>query len=87
MLDGREPDPTRGATHYYLEGSPRPFWAEGREPAVQLGAHLFFNDVEDGYVVPAQVGAADSESAEGPAEHFHTIREHLAALETFIQEK
>lgn len=86
VLDGYEPDPTCGSTHYYLEGSPEPAWARGRKPTVQLGRHLFFNDIEDGYVIPAAAEPSEAAPASKPSAHFHAIREHLTALEILFGE-
>jgi spore germination cell wall hydrolase CwlJ-like protein len=38
------PDPTLGATHYYLDGSPIPTWANERGTVftVQIGKHRFY---------------------------------------------
>lgn len=38
-------DPTHGATHYHAR-SLLPPWARGRTPCAEIGAHLFYNDVE-----------------------------------------
>ena len=86
VLDGHEPDPTCRSTHYYLEGSPEPSWAKGRRPAVRLGRHLFFNDIEDGYVVPARTGQAGAVPGTEAVGQLHAIREHVDALETTIGE-
>jgi murein DD-endopeptidase MepM/ murein hydrolase activator NlpD len=46
VMKGQAADNTGGATHYYSEEIPRPDWA--RSPArqtVQIGHHLFFNNV------------------------------------------
>ncbi len=51
-ISGRTDDPTGGATHYYVKGSPEPDWVTGagRAPAatftVQIGRHLFYKDVK-----------------------------------------
>ena len=37
-------DPTIGATHYHTP-SVAPRWSRGKVPVVQIGKHLFFNDV------------------------------------------
>jgi spore germination cell wall hydrolase CwlJ-like protein len=42
---GRGEDPTGGATHYHAAGI-RPRWSEGHEPAVIIGRHFFYNDME-----------------------------------------
>ena len=45
-LDGKNPDPTRGATHYYAVSMPAPpYWARGLTPCIPIGRHLFFNNV------------------------------------------
>ena len=51
-LDGHEPDPTGGATHYLTRAayeraarSARDHWSKGREPDVVIGTHLFFRGV------------------------------------------
>lgn len=44
-LAGSVADPTKGATHYHVRGL-LPKWARGREPAAEIGNHLFYNDVE-----------------------------------------
>lgn len=38
-------DPTLGSTHYHT-AEVRPAWARRRAPAVVIGHHLFYNDVE-----------------------------------------
>ncbi|HSV28515.1 MAG TPA: cell wall hydrolase [Candidatus Omnitrophota bacterium] len=38
-------DPTNGATHYHVRDMSPP-WSRGREPSAEIGAHLFYNDVE-----------------------------------------
>jgi len=42
---GLLPDPTEGATHYHRTGI-HPAWAQGRCACVEIGRHLFYNDVE-----------------------------------------
>lgn len=51
-LDGHEPDPTGGATHYLTRAaydraqrSRADHWSKGREPDVVIGTHLFFRGV------------------------------------------
>ncbi len=44
-LAGTLPDPTDGATHYHAQGVSPP-WAQKRVPAVEIGNHCFYNDVE-----------------------------------------
>lgn len=39
-------DPSNGATHYYVDGSPVPAWRKGRKPCAIIGRHLFFKDVD-----------------------------------------
>jgi len=87
VLDDREPDPTCGSTHYYFEGSLEPSWAKGRRPAVRLGRHLFFNDIEDGYVVPARTSEVGGLPGTGAVGHLRAIREHVDALEVLIGEE
>lgn len=38
-------DPTKGATHYHATWT-SPFWAQGKEPCVRIGGHLFYNDID-----------------------------------------
>lgn len=45
VLFGAAVDPTAGATHYYVEGTPMPTWAKDKEPVRKIGHHLFFGDV------------------------------------------
>ena len=47
VVSGMYEDPTSGSTHYYAKSmkSP-PKWAEGKEPVLDHGGHLFFNDVK-----------------------------------------
>lgn len=44
-LDGRDIDPTDGATHYYERHIPPPPWAAGKTPIAIIGVHLFFKNV------------------------------------------
>jgi N-acetylmuramoyl-L-alanine amidase len=44
-LEGSEPDPTGGATHYHARGGREPEWARGREPSAEIGRHRFYTDV------------------------------------------
>jgi spore germination cell wall hydrolase CwlJ-like protein len=37
-------DPTKGSLHYHTRAV-KPFWSEGKTPCVEIGAHLFYNDV------------------------------------------
>lgn len=51
VLEGRVPDPTKGATHYYAPKAMDPpgrvpKWARGKKPCAAIGGHLFFNDVK-----------------------------------------
>lgn len=40
-------DNTKASTHYITATlTPRPKWAEGQTPAVQIGAHVFYNSVK-----------------------------------------
>src|SRR5690606_14414218 len=84
VLDDREPDPTFGSTHYYLAGSPEPAWARKKRPAVKLGRHLFFNDIEDGYLAPTTETGAGGDT--GLIGHLCAIREHVDALEILVGE-
>ena len=46
VLDGRAPDPTAGATHYYATSMPKaPTWTAKATRTVQLGRHAFFKEV------------------------------------------
>lgn len=38
-------DITVGATHYHVRGL-NPAWAKNHKPCKQIGAHLFYNDIE-----------------------------------------
>lgn len=53
-LNGTQPDPTNGATHYYAPWVPMPTWARGKTPSAIIGHHRFYNDVEPGYTRPAR---------------------------------
>mgnify|MGYP004457425313 CR=1 FL=1 len=51
-LDGHEPDPTDGATHYLTQQahekalrSDRDHWSKGRDYHLQIGSHRFFKGV------------------------------------------
>lgn len=51
-IDGHEPDPTDGATHYLTRAayntaqrSSGDHWSKGREPDLVIGSHLFFRGV------------------------------------------
>ncbi|WP_095093826.1 cell wall hydrolase [Pseudomonas sp. Irchel 3A5] len=46
VIDGKQPDPTRGATHYYAIMMPKaPAWAAKAKQTLKLGHHVFFKDV------------------------------------------
>ncbi|WP_085637855.1 MULTISPECIES: cell wall hydrolase [unclassified Pseudomonas] len=46
VIDGKVPDPTGGATHYYaLSMKKPPAWAAKAKKTLQLGGHVFFKDV------------------------------------------
>ncbi|MCD5986296.1 cell wall hydrolase [Pseudomonas phytophila] len=46
VIDGKQPDPTRGATHYYATTMPMaPGWAAKAKQTLKLGRHVFFRDV------------------------------------------
>jgi spore germination cell wall hydrolase CwlJ-like protein len=46
VIDGRQPDPTSGATHYYATTMPKaPKWAANAKQTLTLGRHIFFRDV------------------------------------------
>lgn len=46
VLEGHEPDPVDGATHYYNpKAVPKPFWADAGTFVTKIGDHLFFKDV------------------------------------------
>ena len=46
MIDGKVPDPTGGATHYYAAAMMKaPAWAKGAKQTVKIGGHVFFRDV------------------------------------------
>lgn len=46
VIDGKVPDPTSGATHYYATTMPSaPKWAAGAKKTLTLGHHIFFKDV------------------------------------------
>lgn len=46
VIDGKVPDPTGGATHYYATTMPKPpTWAKGAKQTLKLGHHVFFKDV------------------------------------------
>ncbi|MCQ3000445.1 cell wall hydrolase [Pseudomonas syringae] len=46
VIDGKQPDPTGGATHYYATSMPKaPAWAGEAKQTMKLGHHIFFKDV------------------------------------------
>lgn len=46
VIDGKVPDPTGGATHYYAVSMKKPpDWAEKAKQTLKLGGHIFFKDV------------------------------------------
>jgi len=46
VIDGAQPDPTDGATHYYATTMPKaPGWAAKATRTLKLGNHVFFKDV------------------------------------------
>lgn len=46
VIDGKKPDPTGGATHYYATTMPKaPAWAAKAKQTLRLGHHVFFRDV------------------------------------------
>jgi N-acetylmuramoyl-L-alanine amidase len=46
VIDGKVPDPTGGATHYYATTmSKAPVWAAKAKQTLKLGHHVFFKDV------------------------------------------
>ncbi|WP_426234717.1 cell wall hydrolase [Pseudomonas sp. TWP3-2] len=46
VIDGKVPDPTGGATHYYaLSMKKPPAWAAKAKQTLKLGGHVFFKDV------------------------------------------
>ncbi|RYE60852.1 MAG: cell wall hydrolase [Oxalobacteraceae bacterium] len=46
VIDGRVPDPTSGATHYYATTMLKaPDWAAKAKRTLKLGNHVFFRDV------------------------------------------
>lgn len=44
-VNGTLEDHTKGATHYHTR-SCRPTWAKGKVPCAEIGAHLFYNNIE-----------------------------------------
>jgi N-acetylmuramoyl-L-alanine amidase len=46
VINGKVPDPTAGATHYYATSMPKPpVWVKGAKETLRLGHHVFFKDV------------------------------------------
>ena len=45
VFNGTNTDPTGGATHFY-SGDEVPYWAEGKQPVVEIGGHKFFNNID-----------------------------------------
>jgi spore germination cell wall hydrolase CwlJ-like protein len=46
VIDGKQPDPTGGATHYYATTMPKaPAWAAKAKRRLKMGHHIFFKDV------------------------------------------
>jgi spore germination cell wall hydrolase CwlJ-like protein len=46
VIDGKVPDPTDGATHYYaIAMKTPPAWAAKAKQTLKLGGHVFFKDV------------------------------------------
>lgn len=46
VIDGKQPDPTGGATHYYATTMLKaPDWAAKAKRTLKLGRHIFFRDV------------------------------------------
>ncbi|KII33657.1 hydrolase [Pseudomonas fluorescens] len=46
VVDGKVPDPTGGATHYYaLSMKKPPNWAANAKQTLKLGGHVFFKEV------------------------------------------
>ncbi|HAK63591.1 MAG TPA: cell wall hydrolase [Alphaproteobacteria bacterium] len=39
-------DPSQGATHYYVNGSPTPAWRGAHKPCAIIGRHLFFKGID-----------------------------------------
>lgn len=44
-LHGLVEDPTQGATHYYVTGTPEPDWAKGKTPCCIIGHHQFYKNI------------------------------------------
>ena len=46
VIDGKVPDPTGGATHYYaIAMKTPPAWTAKAQQTLKLGGHVFFKDV------------------------------------------
>ncbi|MGF6202700.1 spore germination cell wall hydrolase CwlJ-like protein [Pseudomonas laurylsulfatiphila] len=46
VIDGKVPDPTGGATHYYATAiKTPPAWVAKAKQTLKLGCHVFFKDV------------------------------------------
>ena len=46
VIEGRRPDPTGGATHYYSTSLPKaPVWTKGATRTCKIGRHIFFKEV------------------------------------------
>jgi proteasome lid subunit RPN8/RPN11 len=46
LIDGKVPDPTGGATHYYAVSIKKPpAWAAKAKQTLKLGRHIFFKDL------------------------------------------
>jgi spore germination cell wall hydrolase CwlJ-like protein len=46
VIEGRQPDPTDGATHYYATTMPKaPKWTAKAVRTCKIGRHIFFKDV------------------------------------------
>ena len=46
VIEGRQPDPTGQATHYYATTMPKaPAWAPLAKRTVKIGRHIFLKDV------------------------------------------
>jgi spore germination cell wall hydrolase CwlJ-like protein len=45
VIEGKVPDPTGGATHYYAISIKAPAWSLKAKQTLKLGGHVFFRDV------------------------------------------
>lgn len=45
VIDGKVPDPTGGATHYYATSIKPTAWSAKAKLTLKLGGHMFFKDV------------------------------------------